>query len=37
VLTDDRPQVEYFLSLRRGQDIDLSSLKSDVRKFVVPD
>jgi spermidine synthase len=37
LLTDDRPQVEYFLSLPRGDDVDLRSLKSDVGRFVVPD
>jgi len=36
VLTDDRPLVEYFLSLPRGQDVDLTPLKGDVRRFVVP-
>jgi spermidine synthase len=35
LLTDDRPSVEYFLSLPRDRDIDTSSLKGDVRKFVV--
>ena len=35
VLTDDRPLVEYFLSLPRGQDVDLTPLKGDVRRFVV--
>ncbi len=35
LLTDDRPQVEYFLSLPRDHDVDLSSLKGDVRRFVV--
>lgn len=37
VLTDDRPLVEYFLSLPRGHDIDLAPLKGDVRRFVVPE
>ena len=37
LLTDDRPLVEYFLSLPRGDDIDLSLLKGDVRRFVVPE
>ncbi len=36
VLTDDRPLVEYFLSLPRGQDVDLAPLKGDVHRFVVP-
>jgi len=35
LLTDDRPQVEYFLSLPRDHDVDLSPLKGDVRRFVV--
>jgi spermidine synthase len=35
LLTDDRPQVEYFLSLPRDHDVDLSSLKGDVGQFVV--
>jgi hypothetical protein len=35
LLTDDRPQVEYFLSLPRDHDVDLSSLKGDVKRFVV--
>ena len=35
VLTDDRPLVEYFLSLPRGQDVDLTPLRGDVRRFVV--
>jgi hypothetical protein len=37
VLTDDRPLVEYFLSLPRDHDVDLTPLKGDVRRFVVPD
>jgi spermidine synthase len=37
VLTDDRPLVEYFLSLPRDHDVDLTSLKGDVRRFVVSD
>ena len=37
LLTDDRPLVEYFLSLPRDHDVDLSSLKGDVRRFVVLD
>jgi spermidine synthase len=36
VLTDDRPLVEYFLSLPRDQDVDLAPLKGDVRRLVVP-
>ena len=37
LLTDDRPLVEYFLSLPRDRDVDLSTLKGDVRRYVVPD
>jgi spermidine synthase len=37
VLTDDRPLVEYFLSLPRDHDVDLRPLKGDVRRFVDPD
>ena len=37
VLTDDRPLSEYFLSLPRDRDPDLSSLKGDVTRYVVPD
>jgi spermidine synthase len=36
LLTDDRPLVEYFLSLPRDHDVDLSPLRGDVRRFVVP-
>jgi spermidine synthase len=35
VLTDDRPLVEYFLSLPRERDVDLSPLKGDVHRIVV--
>jgi spermidine synthase len=35
LLTDDKPSVEYFLSLPRDRDVDTSSLKSDVRRYVV--
>ncbi len=35
LLTDDRPSVEYFLSLPRDGDVDTSSLKGDVQRFVV--
>jgi spermidine synthase len=35
VLTDDRPLVEYFLSLPRGRDPDLTPLRGDVRRHVV--
>jgi spermidine synthase len=34
ILTDDRPLTEYFLSLPRDRDPDLSSLKGDVRRYV---
>lgn len=34
ILTDDRPLVEYFLSLPRDRDIDLSGLKHDPRSIV---
>ncbi|HYM23198.1 MAG TPA: fused MFS/spermidine synthase, partial [Vicinamibacterales bacterium] len=34
ILTDDRPLVEYFLSLPRDRDVDTSTLKSDVHRFV---
>jgi spermidine synthase len=34
LLTDDRPQVEYFLSLPRDRDVDLSSLRGDVARHV---
>src|SRR5207253_1148055 len=32
LLTDDKPVVEYFLSLPRDRDVDTSSLKGDVRR-----
>ena len=35
LLTDDRPLVEYFLSLPRGDDVNLTPLKGDVRRYVV--
>jgi spermidine synthase len=35
VLTDDRPSVEYFLSLPRDRDVDTTALKGHVRRFVV--
>jgi hypothetical protein len=35
VLTDDRPSVEYFLSLPRDRDVDTTALKGRVRRFVV--
>lgn len=34
LLTDDRPLVEYFLSLPRGTNADLSGLNGDVRRHV---
>lgn len=34
VLTDDRPLVEYFLSLPRDRGVDLSGLRGDVRSRV---
>jgi spermidine synthase len=34
LLTDDKPVVEYFLSLPRDRDVDTSSLKGDVRRYV---
>jgi len=37
LLTDDKPLTEYFLSLPRDRDPDLSKLKGDVQRFVVPD
>jgi len=37
LLTDDRPLTEYFLSLPRNRDPDFTSLKGDVRRYVVPD
>jgi spermidine synthase len=37
VLTDDRPLVEYFLSLPRDRDVDLSPLRGDVSRYVVND
>jgi spermidine synthase len=35
ILTDDKPLVEYFLSLPRDRDVDTSSLKGDVSRYVV--
>jgi len=37
LLTDDWPLVEYFLSLPRDRDVDTSSLKGDVNRFVEPE
>ena len=36
ILTDDRPLVEYFLSLPRDRAIDISALRGDVRSRVEP-
>jgi spermidine synthase len=35
ILTDDRPLVEYFLSLPRDRDVDLTPLQGDVRRHLV--
>jgi spermidine synthase len=35
LLTDDKPLVEYFLSLPRDRDVDTSPLKGDVSRYVV--
>jgi spermidine synthase len=35
ILTDDRPLTEYFLSLPRDKNPDLSSLKGDVKRYIV--
>jgi spermidine synthase len=35
ILTDDKPLVEYFLSLPRDRDVDTSTLKGDVHRYVV--
>jgi spermidine synthase len=37
LLTDDRPLVEYFLSLPRDRDVDTSSMKGDVARYIVDD
>ena len=34
LLTDDRPQVEYFLSLPRNGNADLSGVKGDVGRHL---
>jgi spermidine synthase len=34
ILTDDRPLVEYFLSLPRDRDPDLSRLRGDAGRYV---
>jgi spermidine synthase len=35
ILTDDRPLTEYFLSLPRDRNPDLSTLKGDVKRYVI--
>jgi hypothetical protein len=35
ILTDDRPMVEYFLSLPRDRDVNLSGVRGDVTRYVV--
>jgi spermidine synthase len=35
ILTDDKPMVEYFLSLSRDRDVNLSGVKGDVMRYVV--
>ena len=35
ILTDDRPLVEYFLSLPRDRQVDLSGVRGDVERYVV--
>jgi hypothetical protein len=37
ILTDDRPLVEYFLSMPRDRDPDLSRLRGDVKRHVADD
>ena len=34
-LTDDRPMLEYFLSLPRDRDVNLSGVRGDVTRYVV--
>ena len=34
ILTDDLPLVEYFLSLPRDRNVDLTALKGDVRDIL---
>jgi spermidine synthase len=36
ILTDDKPVVEYFLSLPRDRDVDTSSMKGDVTRYITP-
>jgi spermidine synthase len=35
ILTDDKPLVEYFLSLPRDRDVDTSPMRGDVHRYVV--
>lgn len=35
ILTDDKPMVEYFLSLPRDRDVNLSGVRGDVTRYVV--
>jgi len=35
ILSDDRPLVEYFVSLPRDRDVDTSSMKGDVQRYVL--
>ena len=35
ILTDDKPLVEYFLSLPRDRDVNLSGVRGDVTRYVV--
>ena len=35
ILTDDKPMVEYFLSLPRDRDVTLSGVRGDVTRYVV--
>ncbi len=37
ILTDDRPLAEYFLSLPRGRQPDLTNLKGDIRRYLASD
>jgi spermidine synthase len=37
ILTDDKPLVEYFLSLPRDRDMDLSALARDPRGIAAPE
>lgn len=36
LLTDDRPLTEYFLSLPRDREVDISGLRGDVRPLIRP-